>query len=186
MTTPNHTPGGTPQTTGDATEGAKQPAGTAANTSGGATAVGSHNPRQIDQDQPQGVPGTSSDATARPLGGSSRFGGGGSAPGNQGEFNEQQAAQARAEKRQSHMQGLVVAHDNAVKEMDALISQVSQGNAVTGTQLTRLKSMMQGLHATAKGMAEGTMEPFGEAQSGANQPGSAGTQAQPGAGSQTS
>jgi len=140
------------------------PAGAAQNTSGGPTPATdpAKSPRQLDQDHPAGVPGTSDDETARSPYDRDRDRYRDQDP----RQVEDDRARAMEDRRKSHLEGLVVAHDNAVKEIDALLSQVSQGNSVTASQLTAIRNMLKGMHATAQGLSSGAIDP--------NAPGTAG------------
>lgn len=141
---------------------ARAPKGTAANTTGGApTGTGANAPAQTTRTTRAGAtPGQTEESDQA----------------RQARHDQENAdAQHKQARRRSHLEGLAVAHDNHLKEIDALISQLGQGNPVTTTQLTALKNAAKGMHATASGIASGTID----AQADANQPGSAGRQAPP-------
>lgn len=178
----------------DQDDPSKQPASTAANTSGGAMADPSRNPRQVDRDAVQGVPGTSTETVNRAATGVVGSAGPGqpnfSGPSAGTESDAQRTARHQEEdakaankqaRRKSHMQGLAEAHDNLGKEIDALVAQLSQGNPVTSQQLQALRSSIKGVHATAHGIADGSLDAQAEqaqtqGQAPGSAPGSAGTQ----------
>lgn len=72
---------------------------------------------------------------------------------------EDAKAADKTARRKSHMEGLMVAHDNLGKEIDAMIGQLAQGNQITASQLQALKASVKGIHETAGKIADGKLDP---------------------------
>lgn len=92
------------------------------------------------------------------------------------EFEAQDRRAAdNAAKRQTIVQGLSVAHDNHIKELDGLAAQLASGNSITSAQINALKASAKGITQVIDSLSqgEGTGVPARE-QATQHTPGSAG------------